>query len=128
VRVICAARRNTGKPNAGPPLNNDSARVNELIEHHIGDEGWRAMLHNARQAAERGQTELMLLCFPSKLCNDGGRAINAMEPTWPATLRGEAAGLYLRWEHELKPNGFHLAGRVLDYPGGMPGDVGLFLV
>jgi hypothetical protein len=29
----------------------------------------------------------------------------------------------------LKPNGFRLAARVrvLDYPGGMPGDVGLFL-
>jgi CBS domain-containing protein len=102
--------------------------VKELIEHHVGDEGWRAMLHNARLAAERGQTELMLLRFPSQLCSDRGRAINEMEPNWPATLRGEAAELYLRWEHELKPNGFHLAARILDYPGGMPGDIGLFLV
>ena len=70
----------------------------------------------------------MLLHFASKLCSDRGRAINGMEPTWPATLRGEAAELYLRWEHELKPNGFHLAARLLDFPGGMPGDVGLFLV
>ena len=102
--------------------------VKELIDHHIGDETWRAMLHNARQAAERGQTELMLLRFPSQLCSDHGRAVNAMEPNWPATLRGEAAELYLRWEHELRPNGFRLAARILDYPGGMPGDIGLFLV
>ncbi len=102
--------------------------VKELIDHHIGDETWQAMLHNARQAAERGQTELMLLRFPSQLCSDRGRAINAMEPNWPTTLRGEAAELYLRWEHELRPNGFRLGARVLDYPGGMPGDVGLFLV
>jgi hypothetical protein len=101
--------------------------VKELIDHHIGDESWRAMLHNACQAAERGQTEFMLLRFPAQLCSDRGRAINAMDSDWPATLRGEAAELYLRWEHELKPNGFHLAARVLDYPDGMPGDVGLFL-
>jgi hypothetical protein len=97
-----------------------------LIEHHLGDEGWRAMLHKARQAAERGQTERMLLWFRSPLCSDRGRAINAMEPIWPATLRGEAAELYLRWEHEPKLNDFHLAARILDYPGGMPGEVGLF--
>ena len=103
-------------------------QVKELVDHHIGDESWRAMLHNARRAAEAGQKEAMLLRFPSPLCCDGGRAINALEPDWPATLRGEAAELYLRWERELKPNGFHLAARVLDFPGGMPGDIGLFLV
>ncbi|HUC10862.1 MAG TPA: CBS domain-containing protein [Stellaceae bacterium] len=102
--------------------------VKELIDHHVGDAMWRGMLHNARLAAERGQTESMLLRFPSQLCSDHGRAINTDEPNWPATLRGEAAELYLRWEHDLKPNGFHLAARILDYPGGMPGDVGLFLV
>jgi CBS domain-containing protein len=103
-------------------------QVKEFVDHHIEDESWRALLHNARQAAEHGLLELMLLRFPSQLCSDGGRAINAMEPHWPATLRGEAAELYLRWERELKPNGFRLAARVLDFPGGMPGDIGLFLV
>jgi hypothetical protein len=66
--------------------------------------------------------------FPSQLCSDRGRAINVSEPDWPATLCGEAAEIYLRWEHDLKPSGFHLAARVLDFPGGMPGDIGLFLV
>ena len=52
---------------------------------------------------------------------------------WPnligrATLRGEAAEIYLRWERDLKPHGFRLAARVLDFPGGMPGDIGLFLI
>jgi hypothetical protein len=56
------------------------------------------------------------------------RAVNAPQPDWPKTLRGEAAELYLRWERDLKPHGFGLAARVLDFPGGMPGDVGLFLV
>jgi CBS domain-containing protein len=99
----------------------------EMIDHHIDDAGWRTMLHNARQAAERGQTELMLLQFPSELCSDRGRAVSEAEENWPDTLRGEPAELYLRWERDLKPNGFRLAARVLDYPNGMPGDVGLFL-
>lgn len=102
--------------------------VAQLIDRHISDEAWRNQVHQARMAAEQGAHEFMLLRFPSQLCSDSGRAINASEPDWPATLRGEAAELYLRWERDSKPQGFRLAARVLDFPGGMPGDVGLFLV
>jgi len=102
--------------------------VQELVDQHIEDENWRQLLHKAREAAENGQKEMLLLRFPSQLCSDGGRAINAPEPDWPTTLRGEAAELYLRWEHDLKPRGFHLTAQVLDFPGGVPGDIGLFLV
>jgi len=76
----------------------------------------------------RGETEFLLLRFPSQLCSDSGRAINVPDPDWPETLRGEAAEMYLRWERDLRPRGFHLTARVIDYPGGMPGDVGLYLV
>jgi CBS domain-containing protein len=103
-------------------------RVKELIEHHVTDENWRSILHHAREAAAHGQKELMLLRFPADLCTDRGRAINAPLPDWPQTLRGEAAEIYLRWEHDLKPGGFHLTARVLDFPGGFPGDIGLLLV
>jgi hypothetical protein len=103
-------------------------QIKDLVEHHIDDENWRALLHSARQAAEHGFKESMLLRFPSQLCSDGGRAINVVEADWPATLRGEAAELYLRWNRELKPKGFRLAARVLGFPGGIPGDIGLFLI
>jgi CBS domain-containing protein len=103
-------------------------KLRELIDHHISDESWRAILQNARQAAVHGQKELMLLRFPSQLTSDRGRAINVMEPGWPGTLRGEAAEFYLRWERDLKPHGFHLTARVLDFPEGLPGDIGLFLI
>jgi CBS domain-containing protein len=103
-------------------------RVAELIDEHISDENWRSLLHQARSAAERGENEFMLLQFPSQLCSDGGRAINVAEPDWPTTLRGDAAEIFLRWERDLRPHGFHLAARVLDFPDGMPGDIGLFLV
>jgi hypothetical protein len=88
--------------------------------------GWRFM-HEARHAAERGDTELLVLRFPGALCSDGGRAINVPELDWPTTLRGEAAETYLRFERELKPLGFHLIARVLDFPSGFIGDIGLFL-
>jgi hypothetical protein len=103
-------------------------RIKELIQKHVADESWRSILHHAREAAGRGQKELMLLRFPADLCTDRGRAINAPLPDWPQTLRGEAAEIYLRWEHDLKPGGFHLTARVLDFPGGFPGDIGLILV
>jgi CBS domain-containing protein len=102
--------------------------VAELIDHHVSDTSWQSLLHDARQAAEHGQQEMMLLRFPCELCSDGGRAINVTEPTWPSTLRGEAAEIYLRWESDMKPHGFRLAAKVLDFPGGMPGDIGMFLL
>ena len=104
-----------------------SAAVKQLIDDHVRDNHWRTLLHDAQAAAARGDREFMLLRFPSDLCTDRGRAINSALPEWPQTLRGEAAELYLRWEEELKPRGFHLRARVLDFPHGMPGDVGLFL-
>jgi hypothetical protein len=103
-------------------------KVKELTCEHITGERWHAILHEAREAAARGAVEFMLLRFPSDLCSDGGRSINAEDADWPATLRGEAAEVYLRWLHELKPHGFRLAAHVLDFPGGMPGDIGLFLM
>jgi CBS domain-containing protein len=102
-------------------------RMQALLDEHVSNEGWRALLQHAHQAAEHGQTEFLLLRFPSQLCSDGGRSINVAEKGWPKSLRGEAAEIYLWWEQDLKPQGFHLTARVLDFPGGMPGDVGLFL-
>ena len=123
---------------AGAAQHHDTARrteaeqrqqlAKELIDTHVSDEVWQGLLHRAREAAEAGGKECLLLRFPNELCTDGGRAIDVVQEGWPATLRGEAAELYLRWERELKRRGFRLAARVLEYPGGMPGDIGLFLV
>jgi CBS-domain-containing membrane protein len=102
--------------------------VVQLTEQHLADEMWGKLVTDARVAAQNGEREFLLLRFPCDLCSDHGRAINAPEPGWPATLRGEAAEIYLRWERELKPQGFHIAARVLSFPGGVPGDIGLFLI
>ncbi len=103
------------------------ARMKELIDHHLSDEHWRDVLHQARAAAEHGEKEILVLQFPHELCSDGGRAINVAEPDWPSTLRGEAAETYLRFERDLKPRGFHLIAKVMSFPGGYIGDIGLFL-
>jgi hypothetical protein len=103
-------------------------RAKDLIDEHVFDEAWRQTLHRAREAAENGAKECMLLRFPNEVCIDGGRAINAVAKNWPATLRGEPAEIYLRWERDLKPQGFSLSARVLEFPDGKPGDIGFFLV
>lgn len=102
--------------------------VSELLAADLTDASWGRMLHEARLAASKGEKEYMLLKFPSDLCNDRGRAVNVPDPNWPATLRGIAAQVFMRWKNELRPRGFHLSARVIDFPGGIPGDIGLFLV
>jgi CBS domain-containing protein len=102
--------------------------VSALIKTHIADDTWQSTMQEAARAAASGEKDFLLLRFPSELCRDGGRAINAPEEDWPSSLRGEAAEIYLRWERDLKPCGFHITARVLDFPDGLPGDIGLFLV
>jgi hypothetical protein len=78
-------------------------------------------------AAERGEREVLAIRFPSEYCTDGGRAINSFEPDWPKTLTGFAKHAYEFWQKELEPHGYKLRAQIMDFPGGMPGDVGLFL-
>jgi len=65
--------------------------------------------------------------FPNALCSDRGRRINNSEPDWEATLEGRPKAAYEFWHDHLRPLGFHLKAEVLEYPGGMPGDIGLIL-
>ena len=80
-----------------------------------------------RRAAEQGNHELQVVTFPASYCNDGGRRINNNEPDWPASLEGFAKRAHAFYEKELRPLGYKLRVEILDYPGGMPGNVGMFL-
>jgi hypothetical protein len=80
-----------------------------------------------RAAAERGETHLRVMTFSSELCTDGGRAINNGDPDWPKTLAGFAARAYEFYQKELQPLGYRLRAEILDFPGGMPGEVGITL-
>ncbi|EJW10363.1 Inosine-5'-monophosphate dehydrogenase [Rhodovulum sp. PH10] len=101
--------------------------VNELLATDLDDERWQRLVHEAQIAAEKGEAEHMLIRFPCDLCSDHGRAVNAPDPNWPETLRGLPAKIFARWKEELQPHGFVMHARVVDFPDGMPGDVGLFL-
>lgn len=103
------------------------AHVARMREERLDEDAWRTKLERALEAAARGEKEFLLLRFPSELCEDGGRMINAPDPDWPTTLRGQAADVHARWRDELKPRGFGLAARILEFPGGFPGDAGLTL-
>jgi hypothetical protein len=103
-------------------------QIEEMIKTKITDAAWDDLVHHARTAAEHGAEQCLLLRFPSDLCSDGSRAINnPPNDSWPETLRGEAAEIYQRWHLTLRPLGFNLSAQVLEFPGGKPGDVGLFL-
>jgi hypothetical protein len=78
-------------------------------------------------AAEAGQTEVQVYRFPNALCTDRGRRINNSETGWEETLEGRPKLGYEFWHEHLRPLGFGLRAEVLEYPGGMPGDIGFFL-
>ncbi len=80
-----------------------------------------------RLAAERGQTELMVMRFPNAICTDKGRAINNADPSWPETLTGRPRQAYELWRDQLRDAGFKLSAMIIEWPGGLPGDVGFFL-
>jgi len=80
-----------------------------------------------RIAAQDGKHQIQVLTFPNTFCSDGGRRINIGDPEWPSTLEGFAKRAYDFYQKELRPHGYKLYAEIITFPGGMPGDVGLFL-
>ena len=79
------------------------------------------------RAVENGMTSVQVFRFPNHVCTDNGRAINQAEEGWEQTLTGVPKEIYDFWQRQLKPRGYHIRYEIIDYPGGMPGDVGIFL-
>ena len=79
------------------------------------------------RAAKNGLTSVEITRFPNQLCTDRGRAINQREPGWQDTLTGLPKELYVFWEKYLKQQGYKLGFQIVDFPSGMPGDVGITL-
>ena len=79
------------------------------------------------RAVENGMTSVQVFRFPNHVCTDNGRAINQAEEGWEQTLTGVPKEIYDFWRRQLKPRGYHMRFEIIDYPGGMPGDVGIFL-
>jgi hypothetical protein len=79
------------------------------------------------RAVANGLTEVLVMRFPNSLCTDKGRAINQQEPGWEQTLTGLPKELYDFWDKQLRPLGYKLRCQIIDFPGGVPGDVGITL-
>ena len=79
------------------------------------------------RAVSNGLTEVQVYRFPNALCTDHGRAINQQEPGWEATLTGLPKEMYQFWERQLRPSGYKIKFQIVDFPDGMPGDVGITL-
>ena len=79
------------------------------------------------RAVENGQMSVQVFRFPHSLLSDNGRAINQAEAGWEGTLTGIPKEIYDFWKRQLQPRGYHIRYETLNYPGGMPGDIGIIL-
>jgi hypothetical protein len=78
-----------------------------------------------QRAVRNGLTEVQVYRFPNSLCTDKGRAINQQEPGWENTLTGIPKEIYQLWTDYLKPRGYRIGYQIIDYPGGVPGDIAI---
>jgi hypothetical protein len=79
------------------------------------------------RAANNGLTEVQVYRFPNTLCTDRGRAINQQESGWETTLTGVPKEIYEFWNRRLRPLGYKLRVQIVDFSGGVPGDIGISL-
>ena len=87
----------------------------------------RRVLGQLRTAARNGSKEALVMRFPNALCTDKGRALNNLEKEWPSTLIGRPLQAFEFWRDHLQPQGYGLKAMIVDWPEGMPGDIGFFL-
>lgn len=80
-----------------------------------------------QRTIDMGDKQALVLRFPSEWLSDQGRAITNHDKNWYENLDGFAKRAYDFFRKELEPRGFQIRAAILDWPGGMPGDVGFFL-
>ena len=80
-----------------------------------------------QRAVRNGLTEVQVYRFPNSLCTDRGRAINQMEKGWEKTLSGIPKEIYQLWSDYLQPRGYRIRYQIVDFPGGVPGDISITL-
>ena len=112
---------------------------------HLVDEMIPAQLERLKHAFERGESDLMVASFPCDFCTDGGRAVinageppinkptkeeearQAEQPDWLLTMPAGIRRAHEYWKQHLQQGGFGFTARVISYPGGKPGDIGVFI-
>jgi hypothetical protein len=92
------------------------------------EEAIRRGIKLIERAVANGKTEVQVHRFPNQLCTDKGRAIIQQEAGWESTLTGVPKEIYQLWAKYFRPRGYKLRVEIIDYPGGLPGDVGMTLM
>ena len=80
-----------------------------------------------QRAVRNGLSEVQVYRFPNSLCTDRGRAINQQEPGWEKTLTGIPREIFQLWSDYLKPRGYRMRYQIVDFPGGIPGDISIVI-
>lgn len=101
--------------------------IEAFLHQQIGDDERALMKRLIVKAAMDGKFEALIFSFPSDLCTDSGRAINNSLPEWQETLQGKAKELVDLFYRIAKPQGYGLKAMIINFPNGIPGDVGFFL-
>jgi hypothetical protein len=91
------------------------------------EEGIRRAIAIIERAVRAGKSEVQVYRFPNTLCTDRGRAINQQEKDWEQTLTGVPKEIYDLWFRHFRARGYKLRVEIVDFTGGMPGDVGMTL-
>ena len=104
-----------------------AAALRAFLDKHVTEEDFARARERIHTAVENGRYEVEVLRFPADALTDGGRAVNNDDPEWPRTLQGPAAEWYAAFQSSAAPNGFKMHARVVNFPDGKPGEVGLFL-
>jgi hypothetical protein len=91
------------------------------------DEALHRVAAIIERAVSNGLTEVQVYRFPNAMCTDRGRAINQQEAGWEQTLTGLPKEMFQFWERQLRPRGYKIKFQIVDFPDGVPGDVGITL-
>src|SRR3954463_4089549 len=78
-----------------------------------------------QRAVRNGLSEVQVYRFPNSLCTGHGRPINQMEKGWEKTLTGIPKEIYQLWNDYLQPRGYRIRYQIIDFPGGVPGDISI---
>ena len=126
--------------------NEELVQFRQRLENfQLTDDIIKSGMDRIRRAFERGETELMISAFPSAFCTDQGRAIinagappinkptkdelaaHTEEPKWLTTMPAGVREVFDFWKAHLKEGGFKFGARIINFPDGKPGDVGVFI-
>lgn len=79
------------------------------------------------RAVSNGKAEVQIYRFRNALCTDRGRAIIQQEVGWEKTLTDVPKEIYKLWSAHFRDKGYKLRVEIIDFPGGLPGDIGMTL-